>query len=234
MQNPTTAALQQYDVGVFQHLDAFHSAKKSLAEQEQCITMLGDVICDHNLHKHVGVSLLHKHYSISDEEIVIKYFDDNAAYIKPEHISAMNNELPYIWRVVIEEDAALYFPTEFCRFPADLQRKAEEEIELIRTAERFLVEFAQRLTELELINVFGLATLSSRDALIVDEGWTLLENTDEDQRTLVLKPVLESEVETIDSTQTLWSFTPPDASPEVFAGIRCGVHCVSHCYDHAD
>src|SRR5215207_11719033 len=120
----SNAVIKGYQSDVFQGLDAFHLAKRSLAKQEQCITLLGDVICDHNMQKHVGVSLLHKHFSISSDEIVVKRFVDNVAYIEPHKIDIIEDELPYIWRVKIDGNMALYYPTEFCQFPAHLRKKA--------------------------------------------------------------------------------------------------------------
>jgi hypothetical protein len=181
----------------------------------------------------LGVSLLHRHFSISSKEIVVKEFDNNVAIIKPREMGNVTGVLPYIWRVEVEGNTASFYPTEFCAFPENLQGFARAEIEIVGRSDRFLAEFAQKLSELELTDVFGIVSLCSRQALEIDEGWTLLESSDAETRTLILKPVRESELEELEpSTQTLWAFSPPEANSEVSVEIRCGAHCFSHCYEH--
>lgn len=62
------AEVRDYDARVFQRLNEFHLARDYLEDKRESLTELGDVICRHGLHQRVGVSLLHKHFEISENE----------------------------------------------------------------------------------------------------------------------------------------------------------------------
>jgi hypothetical protein len=227
------AELRQYDAGVFQRLNEFHVARDRLEETQQSLAELGDVICLHNLHGRIGVSLLHKHFEISDDEVVVREFVQNVSYIKPWAVNHLSSPVPYLWKAEITGRRAMYYPIEFCDYPEHLQAEARHDLEILNRSPAFLTAFANKLADLGRIEIFGLVSLRSRDGLILKPGETLLETTDEEHRILTLRPAQTSEVEGLDTTQTLWIFSPaPSRVGAVIAGATCAVHCAGHCLAH--
>jgi hypothetical protein len=67
-----------------------------------------------------------------------------------------------------------------------LQADARHDLEILNGSRDFLTAFANTLADLGLIEIFGLASLRSRDGIVLEPGETLLETTDEERRTLEL------------------------------------------------
>lgn len=224
--------MRPYKAEVFLDLNPFHVAKRFLDAHQHSLIELGDIICRHNLHGHVGINLLHKHFNISDNELVVREFVDNdVAFMKPRSVDDITRLVPYLWKCEIANQQALYCPLEFCDYPDGLQAETRQEVQFINGSKQFLIEIAEKLEELELSDVFGLAALCSREPLSLAQEHTLLETTDEERRLLTLRSVPQAEVDEADTTQTLWIFTPPEVV-RVFTGVNCRSHCGSHCYGH--
>ena len=178
-------------------------------------------------------TLLHKHFEISDDELVVREFIDNVSYMKPWQVESLPRLLPYLWKVEIDDGRAGYYPLEFVEYPAEIRPEAERDLQRLHASSAFLTAFANKLDGLGLRGIFGLAHLRSRDGLVIGDGETLLETTDEERRILTLRPAHASEVEGLDTTQTLWIYRP--AMSRVGASITgavCGVHCAGHCFVH--
>jgi hypothetical protein len=227
------AEIRDYDARVFQRLNEFHLARDYLEDKRKSLAELGDVICRHGLHQRVGVSLLHKHFEISDNEFVVREFVRNVSYIKPWNIDQLSSPVPYLWKAQISNGRALYYPLEFCEYSQYLQADARHDLEILNGSRDFLTAFANTLADLGLIEIFGLASLRSRDGIVLEPGETLLETTDEERRTLTLRPARTSEVKALDTTQTLWIYVPrPSRVGAVIGGANCSVHCAGHCLAH--
>jgi hypothetical protein len=228
------AEFARYDPTVFRRLSDFHLARDELEQYRESVAELGDMICVYGLHECVAVSLLHKHFEISDEEVVVREFVDNVSYMTPWNIRQLSSALPYLWKAAITDAGVVYHPLEFCDYPDRLEVDARHGLEALSGSSAFLTAFASRLAGLGLIDVFGLASLRSRDGLTMEPGETLLETTDEDRRILTLRPVPTSELHGLDTTQTLWVFRPvPWRVGAVVAGATCAVHCAGHCLAHS-
>jgi hypothetical protein len=227
------AEVQDYDAGVFQRLNEFHIARDQLEVHRELLTQLGDIICLHGLHRRVGISLLHKHFEVSDNELVVREFIHNVSYIKPWAIDALSSTLPYIWKAEINDGRAVYYPLEFCDYPERLKADARSDLEILKESPAFLTAFANKLNQLGLIEIFGLMSLRSRAGFTLAPDETLLETTDEERRILTLRPAQVSEVEGLDTTQTLWMYTPaPSRIGAVISGAECSNHCAAHCLAH--
>ncbi|MHA6795533.1 hypothetical protein ACVGVM_18745 [Pseudonocardia bannensis] len=225
--------VRDYDVGVFQRLNNFQIAKGHLDGDRDYVTELGDVICHHGMHEVVGVTLLHKHFEIADDELVVREFVDNVSYMKPWNVDTLPRLLPYLWKAEVTDERADYFPLEFCAYPPEIRPEAERDLQRLRGSSAFLAAFAAKLDELGLREVFGLAHLRSRDGLVLAEGETLLETTDEERRILTLRPARAAEVEGLDTTQTLWIYRPAmSRTGAAINGACCGAHCAGHCRAH--
>ncbi|MCW2720661.1 MAG: hypothetical protein QOG20_1596 [Pseudonocardiales bacterium] len=230
-------AVRDYDSGVFQRLNDFSVARGYLGHSRDYVTELGDLICHHGLHEVLGVTLLHKHFEITGDEMVVREFVDGVSYMRPWDVEALPLVLPYLWKAEVDGGHADYFPLEFCAYPAGIQDEVERDLDRLRDSVGFLAAFAEALDALGLREVFGLAHLRSRDGLTLGAGETLLETTDEVNRILTLRPARAQEVEGLDTTQTLWIYRPaPSRVGAVLnrgsGGVHCAAHCQAHCTGH--
>ncbi|HKO89879.1 MAG TPA: hypothetical protein VJU61_01930 [Polyangiaceae bacterium] len=232
MQKTTNQKLLPYDAAVFQGLQDFFVARDDLPKHRDNITSLGDVICNFELEKHLGLNLLHKHFEIAADEIVVREFADDAALIRPYKIGEPGPLVPYLWILAEGCTGKGFYPVEFVAFSDEvLRREALAVIETINGTEGFLDSLARELEELGTVELFGISGLFSRSPFVLDEDMSLLETSDESNRVLTLRPTRKTVIKTEDTTQTLWTFIPPPrgaARPE----SACMSHCVSHCHNH--
>jgi hypothetical protein len=106
----------------------------------------------------------------------------------------------------------------------------------MQDAAPFFCELAERLAELNLLDVFGVVRRNICNIPIADDE-LLVERTDEANRLLTLKPEHRSELNIDELTETSWSFTPVEDIPDlnvtaVCKGTHCTGHCISHCKGH--
>jgi hypothetical protein len=225
--------LQDYEAGAFQTLSPFFSARDGLEQFKPLVKQIGDVICAHQLEKYVGISLLHKHFDIADDELVLREFCDNTAYMKPKKTCSVASSIPYLWRVSTGSAGKGYYPLEFVDLPNQFRARAIEENDVIQRSAEFLDDFAAKLDELQMVDVFGLAASHSRLPFVIDEGMTLLETSDEANRILTLQPSAQSLAQAdTDSTQTLWLFAQQSGGLSPFVKADCVSHCITHCHSH--
>jgi hypothetical protein len=201
-----SASLRDYDPAVFSALPDFPFARARLAEAEGQIEEVGDIICKYGFHDIVGLNLLHKHFEISPDEIIVRHFDADAAYMSPRAVTRCEQEcVPYLWAYVPSGGNPGWYPLEFV---ATEQVHNVGDLVLLQYADLMLDELGAKLVERGLETTFGIAALFSRTPLQPPPGHTLLETTDEAGRILTLRSAPEHEVRTADTTKTLWIFTP--------------------------
>jgi hypothetical protein len=204
--------LMEYDVDVFERLPRFHVAKEFLKQHSFSRTQLGDIICAYGLESFFGINLLHKHFDVNRDEKVVREFENNVAYMRPYRAGQCPPSVPYLWQFTSGRHGEGFYPLEFISFDDDAERQvALLQLEVLSEAHGFWRELADKLTELDLRETFGVAALWSREDFVLKEGEALLETTDEARRILTLEPILESSLGPLDTTETLWTFTPPKA-----------------------
>jgi hypothetical protein len=218
-----------YAPQIFEGLHEFRVARQLLDQHRKHLPTLGDVICQHELHQIVGISLLHKHFDLDADERLVEKFTGKSFCIKPEVIDEQEGLTPYLWKAEHdpEVESWQYHPLEFVESIQDTEAVQKNQKTLLNHPE-FLVDMSQKLSTLGLANVFGIALLH-RDCLSLNLGEILVETTDEKNRTLACSPVLANESLSEGLTQTLWSFSP-QGDTEVLG--QCIMHCNSHCYGH--
>ena len=227
--------MKDYDADVFDRLSEFNVAREALEQHKQSIILFGDVICNHGLEKDVGISFLHKHFDISQDEILIRQFVGNTAYMRPLKAKDHKGAVPYLWKFDRSTSGEGFYPLEFVEYEPRDQQDARVQVEMIAQSHGFLSDMADKLIELGLTDVFGIVSLYSRKPFSLKDGETLLELTDKPRRTLTLEPALQSKVRTMDTTQTLWIFTPPvKVAAQEWSGTECNNHCISHCQRHCN
>jgi hypothetical protein len=222
--------LLPYDVNVFQHLNDFFIARDVLEKHRVSITRLGDIICAHGFERHVGINLLPKHFDIDEGELVVREFETaSVARMRPRMIADCPDVIPYVWKLGVGNHGKGFYPLEFIRPFPEHRDDATAETERIGSADGFLDGLATTLEELGLQELYGIAALESRRPFALDENSTLLETTDKENRVLTLEIAAKQRLKTLETTQTLWIFTP---ARQFITGSECIAHCISHCHGH--
>jgi hypothetical protein len=199
--------LKSYDYNVFHSLSDFHLAKEKLDVYEKSIPSLGRIIYKYQFNDVVAINLLHKHFNISDEEIVVRTFQDQRlAYMRPEKAKdAVPYCVPYLWAYSIDPKREKgWYPIEFIKWSDQYC----PDFELLRYADEFLLELGEALVELGLQNIFGMAGIYSKNKFDTKANETLIETTDEVNRILTLETMPACAVKKMpDTTKTLWTFS---------------------------
>ncbi len=204
----TNRVLKPYSPKVFQSISDFPMARNQLENYKDAISSLGAIICKYRFEDVVGINLLHKHFDITNEEIIVRRYEGSKkAYMQPKIAKeVLSNCIPYLWAFSTEKDGSEgWYPIEFIEW----KKSYCPDLSLLDHADGFLLELGEKLTNLGLQDVFGIAGLYSRQKFTLGIKETLLETTDESTKTLTLKIVPEDVVKTSDTTQTLWLFSQP-------------------------
>jgi hypothetical protein len=218
--------LTQYDPAVFSNLNEFEISRQRLAEEETKIPHLGDVICRHNLHQQVGISLLHKHFEMSHDEMLVERFTGDRSFAVPLKRNEGICAVPYMWKAVrhLESESWIFYPLEFVECSDD------ESFKTVTQNEAFFADIAGALSSLGVADVFGVSLLH-REAIRLAEGDTILETSNGRERRLNFQGVSKEKLSTeLDLTRTLWAFNSSDG----YTCNRhddCGRHGCAHC-DH--
>lgn len=223
----SASMLSSYTPNVFSGLSDFCAARKYIEPSRQVLPTLGKIIRAHGLEESVGISLLHKHFEITPDERLVKTCYTRGSSMEPREARA--DFVPYSWKAGRDKESGrlCFFPTEFLadekRNRASLQLAGR-----LQASKDFLSDIGTKLCELDMEDIFGVASLPGSD-IEVGSGQILLEETDEVNRaitvTLVSDKVLAPGVE-----ETLWTFGRP--SNEVEAALDCAGHCFGCCNSH--
>jgi hypothetical protein len=220
-------SVQPYNPDVFDRLNLFRTAKTLLSRHKGSIGDLGGVIIDHQLHHIFGVSLLHKHFDLHPDEILVRNIDIARRTAHSGPVSRHAEAVPYLWKALRDSGGRLRFaPLEFVRSRDVLSY----EVDLTQHAS-FLTAISRALADRDLLDVFGISTTNIRNIpLRPDE--LMVETTDSEKRKLTITPASRADVKIDELTETFWTFTP---GPLVDIGtvLKCtGEHCTGHCKSH--
>jgi len=229
----TAHLLKDYDANIFMGLSEFEISQTRLKSHNKNLQTLGSVICRHDLEDVVGISLLHKHFDISQKELLVKEFVGNEAYTKPQVLTEQQTVTPYMWKLNRDEikGGFGYYPLEFVR-PSKQAKRAQETASIVVNAKQFLNEMADTMLQLDLQEIFGIATLHNDSALSVKHDEFLSETTDYENRTLRIRPEPKNESNRAKSTETLWRFTSSKDTgiPLIGCDVSCtGKVAAMHC-----
>lgn len=205
-----------YNPVAFNELPHFNKAKTRVGDLAESINRLGAVIKKYNL-QYAGVALLHKHFDITDEEILVENETDTKSELSPTSTKMYEEGTlnSYMWKVT---GNGKFAPLEFT---ASRDEKIINRIDEIRKNSEFLQEFGSLVRELKMDNFLGL-TVFHRDHVSAVDGSTQ-ELSDEVNRTLVVIPASEAAKtmteEDHDTIQVVWKF----------CGQVDGVEGCTHC-----
>lgn len=226
--------IAQYSHTIFDSLSPFFIARNEVKNFKEMLIKVGDIICKYNLHKFIGVSMLHKHFNLHSDEILVEQISQQGSLIKPS--KSKESVFPYMWKLFYDQasNKLMWSPLEFIKL--DEQSKQLNIIANLKNLEtntKFLEEIAELLNEHSLQNIFGLSLLH-RDFIKVGTHEMLVEIEGEEERTLRFQIMSKDETLTSDLVETLWCFTPEEATDnsELVCNSHCSSHCMSHCYNH--
>lgn len=217
-----------YDPKIFACLSEFQKAKIDAKIESIKIIELGNIICRYKLHNKIGLSLLHKHFNIKSNQILIRNIDNNIALTFPH-----NNEnievVSYMWKINQNKDNCYcIYPLEFMQLKTN-SKMATRIMKIssnVTSNLSFLKDFSAKLIDLQLNDVFGISILNSC-FLSKRKDETFLETTNAKYKRLVLKPKRRREI-TEEMTQTQWIFSP-SADIET-ACTHCSHGDCGHCF----
>jgi hypothetical protein len=223
------AVVSAYNPAVFGQLNQFHIARKLLAERRDRILCVGNVFVRHRLHKKFGLSLLHKHFDLTDDEIIVRKVNVKRRIVNMFPKKDQKDAVAYLWRASpAKPNGWEFFPLEFLGTATEKTASPGTMDELAP----FFHDLAETLADLDLLDVFGVGTTNIRDVQIA-ENEIMIETTDEAKRRLTVKPYLQSDVKMENLTETFWMFRPEEYSNELEAALECkGQHCNRHCTSH--
>jgi hypothetical protein len=229
--------ISPYAPSLFLSLPDFWTAKHSLERTKGHLKELGTMICRYGLQERVGVSLLHKHFTVYSNEQLVKHFVGNSAYIRLYPQSIDENIVPYLWKLEHDEETGVqsFYPLEFVDTVQRASR-ARTDAQKFVSSEMFLAEIAAKLCALNLENVFGLCTLHGNSEIVLGDEEILLETTDHVNRVLTLAPAAKTLTET---TETSWQFTFDGSGDDTTkwkgrSKGHCKSYCTSHCKNHKE
>ena len=225
-----SVAFLDYCSTTYDSLLEFQEAKLNSYTSNKKIIQLGNIICEYGLQDKIGLCLLHKHFNINSDEVLLRKVIRNCAVTSPT--SFLKKQLiPYMWKIDGNFDSEHYnlCPLEFVmpNVNSTVIKRIASINKILYSKADFLFEFANKLIELKLTNAFGISILNSC-FLTKSMDETFLETTNEGLKKLTLKPT-NREVLINETIQTQWIFTPSNST----AGTAC-THCshgnCGHCF----
>ncbi|MEM6972087.1 MAG: hypothetical protein AAF577_04705 [Pseudomonadota bacterium] len=205
--------LKAYDPEIFDQLNDFPEAKLKLRESTLARDALGSVICKYGFEDVIAVNLLHKHFDIGADEIVLRRFEsDRHATMRPcRRVEVADTAVPYLWAFADGRDGRGWYPLEFLHWPGG----ACADVALLCFSDGMLEELGEEVIASGMADTFGIAGLFSRHSFVLGSGTTLLETTDEATRTLDLRVVTQETLSSsADTTQTLWIYSTTDQTED--------------------
>lgn len=140
------------------------------------LSRLRDVFHEYHMEHTCGLALLHRHYDVSIDEIVVETINSKRSDSAPVKTESCPRVVPHLWRY----HNGMWYPTEFLSIEGD-HDKLSTAIELsnsVTSKADFLRDAGKVLEELGLHDLFGLQTTHRDLFLRSDPTDTVLELTD--------------------------------------------------------
>lgn len=210
------ATVGKYHPGIYDRLNTFVSARERLWENYRHIAMLGEVFLHHQVHPHYGLRLLHKHFDLFGDEHLVRTHEARHGVTFVSPAPRRMYAVPCLWRAQRGPRGQwLYYPIEFTAYSEFAERRADE----FEKLGPFLVDIAEHLESLDLLDVFGIAT-GSVLAPPCQADQILVETTDNRRRLLSVQAETRADVRVENFTETFWTFYPGDSTPLHASGCK--------------
>ena len=209
--------VQNFSPTVFNQLNDFQVARKHSVDCQAVLPRLGKIICQYGLNDKIGLSLLHKHFSLDHQERLIEQFYGDKTKIQP--LTIPNETItPYLWKPQNINNNFNWYPLEFCltsHLPPSIIALASG----IVARQDFLKAMVDTLLASNIIDVFGITILHR--AIKVTDDKILVETTNEKMRTLTWAAWPRSSFAPQELTPTTWRF---DSNGQIVEAHNCW-HC---------
>jgi len=189
-----------YDPSSFSNLHDFPDVYH-YSEEKDFIDNALTIVDDNGLAGVVSVALLHRHFQLADNEMLVETQNVNQSDIKVYNRDddVSKNALPYMFKVVFDSHSKETFlqPLEFVNFGDNVHAFDEltKDIKAVSSNHIFLSTFYEHLVSRNFTNVFGI-TLNHRNNLkhanINSRGTT--ESSDIDHRILTVNPTINMNI----------------------------------------
>lgn len=142
--------ISDYHFGTFSRLPYINTARKEWEKTKDSIEILGDIIVKHGLHNDIGIVLLHRHFDITEDEILVEQVDSKQSVTQPILIAdADPSVIPHSFMMT---STFKWAPYEFTGACVDSARKLAN----VFSNSDFLAEIQQKMVDLSLNQVYGL------------------------------------------------------------------------------
>ena len=193
----------------------------------ECFDALYDYFVEHQMCGRFGVTLLHTHFSVFGNEVLVDYFNRQERILTTEVRSHEDKEsiFPWSWRLFQQNDHMALMPNQYLALSADV---AEQDFFLNAHDKQILTGLGSVLRDHDALDRFGVRITPSFFAL--DQGEHLMEYSDQENRTLELVIEAEDTFKASSFIETSWTFL---SDLPVEAAARCRLvpnfRCITSC-----
>lgn len=216
--------LAPYDHVTFSNLHSLFDADALRHTLSLDLEEFGWMLKKFELHRVVGLALLHRHFSMDHTERLVERldYDDFVSITSPRDVSS-GHLVPHLLKVGTSDKSGQYHwqPLEFVE-QDDARNLCERGLQEVLKNAAFLDNFAKLLEVRNAISVLGISVLHGREKLLRSQSEVLVEGPGAVKRTLRLAPSEEDHPDVLAGIQTVW----------VFDGKRCRMACT--CQDPQD
>ena len=235
-----TNVFKKYTSDHFNHLK--HIEESCEIELEETVNLIGDLLLKHNLADLVGVSRVHNHFQLGENELVYARVVQNGATLpnlaanqsivslKAIDIGQLNAKpIPYMWAYDKRDKKlfAVQFFDASCQQVDSLFRQLIERAESLR---HFFNEFIKIVEQREMEDNIGIYIFHHQ---YLSDAKCTMEITDEAKREQWIYPEESENLHDIklneNVTTTMWDFSCPR---NVWCSNHCRIHCRNHCRSH--
>lgn len=197
--------LGTYDPSFFESLPSFVIAQGNLSWAEPHLASSAQVISDHGGDDRVGLALLHRHFSLERDELLVEtvFPEARLSIGRPEKDPSPGDVVPHTFRAVRDGETWSWHPLEFVAAGRTCSA-SERTVSWLDQHDELLSHLADTLSAAGLLDVFGLTVNHGREDIECAEGEVLVESTDEQRRVLRMEPRSLSDVVGV-TTPTNWS-----------------------------
>ena len=210
----------EFSVNDFNNLHHFHNAKTYVDTDavKKTISDVGQVIRKHYLEDAVGVCLLHKHFDLKPQEMLVESFEGAKSTVKCVDRKLMKNKaIPFTFKV---NESGVWTPLEFVAE----SKLIEDRMKRVMGNQDFLLEVYQIIQKNGHSALLGLGVIH-REHLTKEMG-SALETTDDVNRVLSIVPDDGKARKGHERVKTMWTFRQGD---DIVHGSQgCSHHLCSH------
>jgi hypothetical protein len=158
----------------------------------EIVGALRGVFYHHNMQNIAGGALLHRHFDMKKDEVLVERFRNGNSYTSPKNVLQVSKLVPHLWKLAKSEKGEVQLlAIEYIEPDAETPDFEYQCKELTQNKE-FIESLYNTLEVLGILDVVGLQ-LVHRESLRVD-GKQLLERTDLKNRTSIVTATFPVEI----------------------------------------